>query len=124
MSKRCSINGQKLFKINPAYSSFIGNLQWNFEDPVNASLEIARRGYEVIIKKTKQFYPILTLKEGLISQWKDKINLDNIIDWKELFILIKNAGLRYRVSTNVVFREFKSNKSLVSYINHQSYLCN
>lgn len=123
LQKRCSINGQKLYKINPAYSSFIGNLQWDFDDPINASLEIGRRGFECIIKKTKKFYPELKLKEVLVSQWKDKINIDNFKTWKELFGFIKNLGLRYRVSTGVVFSEFKTSKSLVCYISHQSYLC-
>jgi hypothetical protein len=40
-----------------------------------------------------------------------------------LFMFIKNLELRYRVSTGVVFREFKTIRSLVGYINHQSYLC-
>lgn len=123
LEKRCSINNQKLYKVNPAYSSFIGNLQWNFDDPINASLEIGRRGFECIIKKTKKFYPEMELKEVLVSQWKDKINIDNFKTWKELFSFIKNLGLRYRVSTGVVFSEFKTHKSLVSYISHQSYLC-
>ena len=123
LEKRCFMNGQKLYKVNPAYSSFIGNLQWNFDDPVNASLEIGRRGFECIIKKTKQFYPELKLKEVLISQWKDKINIDNFKTWKDLFSFIKNLGLRYRVSTGVVFSEFKTGKSLVGYISYQSYLC-
>jgi IS605 OrfB family transposase len=124
LRKRSSINGQKLYKVNPAYSSFIGNLQWKYDDPVNASLEIGRRGFECIIKKTKQFYPEIKLKEELIHQWKEKINLDNFKTWKELFSFIKNLELRYRVSTGVVFSEFKTSKSLVGYINHQSYLCN
>ena len=123
LEKRCSINNQKLYKINPAYSSFIGNLQYDFDDPVNASLEIGRRGWKCIIKKTKQFYPEIKLKEELRSQWKDKLNLDNFKSWKELFGFIKNLELRYRVSTGVVFRKFKTDKSLVGYINHQSYLC-
>ena len=122
LEKRTSINNQKLYKVNPAYSSFIGNLQWNFDDPVNASLEIARRGYECIIKKTKQFYPEIKLKEKLRSQWKDKLNLDSFKSWQELFSFVKNLELRYRVSTGVVFSEFKTSKSLVCTINHQSYL--
>ena len=122
LEKRCSINGQKLFRVNPAYSSFIGNLQYNFDDPVNASLEIGRRGYECIIKKSKKFYPEIKLKEELRSQWKDKLNLDIFKSWKELFGFLKNLELRYRVSTGVVFSEFKTSKSLVCYINHQSYL--
>jgi hypothetical protein len=124
LEKRCNINNQKLYKVNPAYSSFIGNIQYNFDDPINASLEIGRRGFECIIKRTKQFYPELKLKEELRSQWKDKLNLDNFKTWKELFMFIKNLELRYRVSTGVVFSEFKTGKSLVGYINHQSYLCN
>ena len=85
-------------------------------------MEIGRRGFECIIKKTKQFYPELKLKEELRSQWKDKFNLDDFKTWKELFVFIKNLGLRYRVSTGVVFSEFKTKKSLVSYISHQGYL--
>jgi IS605 OrfB family transposase len=123
LEKRCSINGQKLYKVNPAYSSFIGNLQFNYDDPINASLEIGRRGFECIIRKTKQFYPEIKLKEELRSQWKDKLNLDNFRTWKELFSFVKNLGLRYRVSTGVVFSKFKTYKSLIGYINHQSYLC-
>ena len=120
LTKRCNINNQKLFKINPVYSSFIGNLQYNFEDPINASLEIGRRGYECIIKRNKQFYPELKLKEELISQWKDKINLDSFKNWKELFNCIKNLELRYRVSTDVVFSKFKTEKSYVKCISHYS----
>jgi hypothetical protein len=86
-------------------------------------MEIGRRGYECIIKKTKQFYPELKLKDVLIDQWKDKINIDNFKTWKDLFNFIKNLELRYRVSTGVVFSKFKTNKSLVGYISHQSYLC-
>jgi hypothetical protein len=123
LEKRCSINNQKLYKVNPAYSSFIGNLQWNFDDPINASLEVGRRGFECIIKKTKQFYPELKLKEELRSQWKDKLNLDDFKTWRDLFGFVKNLELRYRVSTGVVFSKFKTNKSLVGYISHQSYLC-
>ena len=64
----------------------------------------------------------MELKEVLVSQWKDKINIDNFKTWKELFGFIKNLGLRYRVSTGVVFSEFKTKKSLVGYISHQGYL--
>jgi len=97
LEKRCNINGQKLFKINPAYSSFIGNCMYDFIDPINASIEIARRGYEIIIKKSKKFYPIICLKETLKHQWKEKVNVETG-SWKELFDLIKNLKMSYRVS--------------------------
>jgi len=99
LEKRCNINGQKLFKVNPVYSSFIGNCMYDYVDPVNASIEIGRRGYEIIIKKSKQFYPTFCLKESLKHQWKEMINgiTDN---WKKLFDLVKNTKLSYRVSLN------------------------
>lgn len=120
--KRCLINGQIIKDVNPVYTSFIGNLMYNYDDPVNASLEIGRRGYEIFIKKSKGFYPELKLKEELKHQWKEMVNLDNFKTWKELFNHVKNLKLRYRVSTNVVFKNFNSFKSLTGYINHKSYL--
>lgn len=101
LSKRCEINGQRLFKVNPAYSSFIGNCMNESVDPVNASVEIARRGYEIIIKKSKKFYPVVWLKESLKHQWKETVN-DLPGSWKELFDLIKNSKLSYRASLNDV----------------------
>lgn len=117
LEKRSKINFQKLFKINPAYSSFIGNLQNEHIDPVNASIEIGRRGYEIIIKKSKKFYPNIWIKDLLKHQWKEKVNeLPNT--WKELFEIIKNFKLKYRVSTDsVVFRKFIHNKSFITFFN-------
>ena len=97
LEKRCVINGQKLYKINPAYSSFIGNCMYDYVDPVNASIEIGRRGYEIIIKKSKKFYPTFCLKKSLKHQWKEMIS-DIIDNWKKLFDSVKNAKLSYRVS--------------------------
>jgi IS605 OrfB family transposase len=70
LTKRLNIDGIKIYKVNPAYSSFIGNLQYEYTDAINASIEIARRGYEYNIKKNKKgFYPSLDVKH----QWKEKI---------------------------------------------------
>ena len=71
LEKRCSIFGIKVFKINAAYSSFIGNLIYQLPDPISASCEIARRGYEVIILKNKRFYPEFINKENLQCLWKN-----------------------------------------------------
>ena len=116
LTKRCNITGNKIFYINPTYTSLIGNCQYNYVDPVNASLEIARRGFECIIKKTKQFYPVMEIKESLKHQWKEMVN-DLPNNWKDLFSLTKNSKLRYRVSTEMeFFRKFKTNKSHISYL--------
>jgi IS605 OrfB family transposase len=101
LNKRCEINGQKLYQVNPAYSSFIGNCMYDKIDPVNSSMEVGRRGYEIIINKSKKFYPEIKLKESLKHQWKEMVS-DIQSGWKELFNLIKNSKLSYRVSLNEV----------------------
>lgn len=101
LEKSCVISGQKLYKVNPAYSSFIGNCMHESVDPINSSLEIARRGYEIIINKSKKFYPTVWLKESLKHRWKEKVN-DIPGSWKELFDLVKNSKLSYRVPLNDV----------------------
>lgn len=91
------ILGIKVFEVNPMYSSFIGNLTNLYPDPISAAIEIARRGYGCIIKKTKEFYP--KLQASLVtSQWKDLLLGNEFASWKELFGFIKNSGMRYRVS--------------------------
>lgn len=80
LTKRLNIEGIKLYSVNPAYSSFIGNLQHDYTDPVNASIEIARRGYEYRVKKNKKgFYPSLVVKH----LWKEMVT--TYTDWKKFF---------------------------------------
>ena len=42
--KRCKLDGLVLERVNPAYTSFIGNIKHPYADPTNASIEIGRRG--------------------------------------------------------------------------------
>jgi len=114
LTKRLNIEGIKLYLVNPVYSSFIGNLQYDYTDPINASIEIARRGYEYRIKKNKKgFYPTLLVKH----QWKEMTAKFN--NWKEFFLVLKNLKLKYRVSLNEclckfnVFKQNSSHKSMV-----------
>ena len=116
LEKRCLLNGVKLFSVKPQYTSQIGNLIHEYSDPVNASLEIGRRGFEVIILKNKRFYPDFSLSL-LKDQWKKHFN-NGIETWKDLFKEIKNSKLKYRVSPNELKDSFKvfsmdSSKSLV-----------
>lgn len=49
LNKRCNIDGIKFLKVIPQYSSFIGNFLYrglNLPDPILASIELGRRGYE------------------------------------------------------------------------------
>lgn len=121
LRKRCNLLGINLFEVNPAYSSLIGNMLYDtIPDPICASIEIARRGYECIILKNKQFLPDFISSISLLScQWKDVIIENDIKSWKELFAHIKNSRLKYRVSldddtSSNVFRKFCSHKSGIS----------
>ena len=106
LKKRCNIYNIKLHEINPCYSSLIGNLQYDYTDPINASLEIARRGYQCKVnRKPNSFYPPLT-KEFVKHQWKEMVTED-VKEWKELFNKLKNLKLKYRVSLDKVKHEFK-----------------
>jgi IS605 OrfB family transposase len=116
LNKRCNIYGQKLFRINPAYSSVIGNCSYDFYDSINASIEIARRGYEVIILKNKRFYPEIELKNSLQHLWKETGG-DWFRSWKELYSWLKNSKIKYRVSACLRDMEvfsLNTNKSLIS----------
>lgn len=106
----------KIIYINAAYSSTIGNLNHpNLPDPVAASAEIARRGWEVVVNKSKKFYPELIEKIDLERRWKD-VQFPDFSSWKELHDFVKKkAGLRYRnpLPSEESFRKFVSEKSSV-----------
>jgi IS605 OrfB family transposase len=114
LRKRLNIEQIKLFEVNPSYSSFIGNMMYDYTDPINASIEIARRGFEYKIKKNKnEFYPSFGVKQ----QWKKMAT--SFSDWKGFYLDIKNSKLKYRVSLNDVkhlFKVFKQNSSSKSMI--------
>jgi hypothetical protein len=105
LKKRCLQNNIKIYEINPAYSSFIGNLQHNYVDSINASLEIGRRSYECIILKNKNnFYPELILNP-LKHQWKEMVS--GCKSWQELFRKNQNSKVKYRVQLEDVKEHFK-----------------
>ena len=111
LEKRLNLFNIKLFKVNPMYTSIVGNCQHTYTDPINASLEIARRGYNVIILKNKQFYPNFFIKNSLNDLWKKQLG-ETFTEWKELFKQVKNSKLRYRVSlgeTDKSYRVFQMN---------------
>lgn len=97
LKKRLDLFGFKWFNVNPVYTSVIGNLQHDYLDPINASIEMARRGQEVIIIKNKKFYPEVWVKDTIKELWK-QTNLYSPKEWKELFTWLKNSKLKYRVS--------------------------
>ena len=115
-----NIYGYELVKVNPAYSSFIGNLIYGNEmtpDMIAASIEIARRGYKKYEKNW--FYPVFNI-ERLDEQWKQ--TLTGVKDWKNAFLKIKNSKVKYRVLLNddiiqnAVFSKFNIKSKVISYL--------
>ena len=95
LKKRCILYSIGFHEIFPQYSSFIGNLMHDFTDPINASLEINRRGNDSFLAKNKKkFYPELII-DSLKDQWKEYLG-DDVKSWVEL--KHKNPKMKYRVS--------------------------
>jgi len=109
LNKRCKINNQILKEVHPAYTTIIGNLQYDYVDPINASIEIGRRGYEFYIKKNKDsFYPAVKLKESIQHQWKEMgIDIQDE-SWKGLALKIKNLKFKYRVLLEECLHSYSS----------------
>lgn len=57
ITRRCNETGIELIKVNPAYTSFIGNMRHRYVDATNASIEIGRRGLHRYTKGA--FYPLM-----------------------------------------------------------------
>jgi len=101
INKYCNKNGIDLIYVNPCYSSFIGNILHNYIDPINASVEIARRG---IYKYEKgQFYPkfdVSTMLNTLLSFNKelDVSVLKDCKNWVSSYKIVRKEGLRYRAN--------------------------
>ena len=113
-----NIYGYELVKVNPVYSSFIGNLVYGDEttpDMVAASIEIARRSYKKYEKNW--FYPVFDI-DCLDEQWKQ--TLAGVENWKNAFLKIKNSKVKYRVLLddivqNAVFSKFNKKSKVVIY---------
>lgn len=99
LKKRCAVKGINVYNINPAYTSVIGNLMYEYSDPINASVEVARRGYQfnkMYIKNS--FYPKFSLKNQW-NQWKKEVGLFTE-DWKDFYKHLKTLDMKYRVPIN------------------------
>lgn len=106
----------ELVEVNPAYSSFIGNLFYGSNecpDMIASSIEIARRGYKKFEKGW--FYPEFNV-DNLNEQWKQ--TEIGIKSWKELYLKMKESKLKYRFLLNLdyaVFSKFHKQKSINVY---------
>ena len=103
INKYCNLLGIIKIEINPIYTSFIGNLQYNYIDPVNAAIEIGRRGIFKYIKNNG-FYPPINIDTIMDTMSKrnplrDVLFLkDHNNNWRDIFMEVKTSGLRYRAT--------------------------
>lgn len=94
ITKYCNILGINKIEVNPCYSSFIGNMVYEYYDPISSSMEIGRRG----IFKYKKGYSIYPSIETINLKKLNYLLGENVIEegltWKELYNMI--SLLRYR----------------------------
>ena len=128
LEKRCKIFKIKFLKIQPQYSSFIGNILYRnlgYPDPVLSSIEIGRRGFEYLqqyILKTKEsrkniiFPDPEKFSEAITESLEEFGVTENFKGWKEMFNFFKDSKMWYRVPVSIIetdWSEFKSRKSNV-----------
>jgi IS605 OrfB family transposase len=111
--KYCNTIGVKLIPVNACYSSFIGNIKYNFFDPISSAIEIGRRGITKYLKGG--FYPSLG-RSDFDAMYQLGLDVQNktISTWVEAYKLFKTSGLRYRRELkNFVENNLMSHKSSV-----------
>lgn len=125
LSKRCHIFGIKIFKINSAYSSFIGNFLFrhlNLPDMCLASFEIGRRTYEFYnqyITKIKQqkkniIFPTIDKFKRFYMKSLEEFHIDDKLTLQEIYSSFKKVKKTYRLSIDLWNQQFIrcfSNKS-------------
>ena len=131
LCKRCNIFNIKFIQVKPEYSSFIGNFLFrilNLPDPVLASIEISRRGYEfynqyiIKVKEIKKniIQPKIDQFRNFWIKSLEEFNLeDNWLDFRQLYQFFKKSKMMYRLSVdkfNLQFSSIFSHKSQLSQV--------
>lgn len=112
INKHIDENGLLKVEVNPCYTSFIGNINYGFFDPVNASIEIGRRG---MYKYNKGFKMIPTVTEDnlntMVSLFSDSgldvSELESCNSWNSYHFKFKQTKCKYRFGLKDV-KSFKS----------------
>ena len=126
INKKCTEGGYQLIKVNPVYTSLIGNLSYQVFDPIAASLEISRRGTVQYI--TGGFFPeetVSTVHTTEVVAKRNHIDVGLIRDasWKERYTILtdKRKKFRYRWGEKVGETFSLSLKSYKSKLKHTQY---
>lgn len=109
IQKHVLASSTALVKVQPQYSSIIGNLvnrSLQLPDPVLASIEIGRRGHEFscqyIFKrrqreKTVVFPDFNKIKNSIIQSLEElDVEVSELNEWKELWLVVKKSRVKYR----------------------------
>ena len=96
ITRRCNETKTILRKVNPAFSSFIGNLQYKIYDPISSSMEICRRS---LYQFDGGFYPEFNLNNFMNAEKYCEIDLGSINSWKALYYHYKSRKWSWRVKT-------------------------
>ena len=108
IKKYCNQMGLNLVEVNPVYTSFIGNMIYDYQDPIASSLEIGRRGIVKYVKGSS-IYP----KVSRINQEKlnyllgENVDIDGL-GWEQLYKRI--SLLRYRNPIHIGLKDISLKK--------------
>ena len=95
ISRRCNETGTILRKVNPCYSSFIGNLTFREYDPIASSIEILRRGIGQFSKGFK-LIPEFHIDNLITDRLDDGVDLSGFNNFVELFKSIRDKSYRIK----------------------------
>ena len=123
IKKRILSSSTRYQEVNPAYSSFIGNIIFRdlkLPDMILASIEIGRRGYEFThqyIYKTNPvkknvIFPDFDLFSSEIRTSLEENGGDELMNkiktWKDLYSWMKESEIKYRFLLDKALEEHKS----------------
>ena len=93
ITRRCNETGTILRKVNPVYSSFIGNLTYDMYDPIASSIEICRRGINQF-NKGFRLIPEYCLDNILTDKIDKYVDPSHFNTFRELYKSIRNKSYR------------------------------
>ncbi len=131
IQKWCNIFNIHFIKVYPLWSSMVGNYVFrhdnHYPDPVLASIEIGRRGYEVNAQKLGRKEKIENIAFPMTEDFKnehiksmEEFNMTCLQSIEEGIRSLKKSGKMIRLSLEgfqIEFSRWKSQKNLVSFAN-------
>ena len=124
-SKWCKFYGIKKTEVNPAWSSFIGNVLYDIYDPTAASIELIRRGMVKYIKKgdwMPEFQQGI-ITDSLLHGNNEKMDYNKLASansWKTACSIVSTAKMSVRRLDKEnypaqVIKQSRTDKSRVKY---------